>query len=305
MVFQHPLAYLLGLQGVALLRSFAGDYDREFVTARLAEIRVLLDEFDGPEHGAVIQRVAAADGYDGWAPSYDEPGNAMIDTEEPLVRDILDGLPPGVALDAACGTGRHSAYLAARGHKVIGIDSSTGMLTVARGKVLTGEFREGDLHRLPVPDQCVDLVVCALALSHVPDVAPVLAEFVRVLRPGGHLVISDSRAMLGNIAAPIIKSNRDGIPGMMPNYAHATSDYLAAALRLDLRVRRCIEPRRVRDFVDQDGVPPGRSPASKPAYVPGHPPNVWALHSYAPTATRAAYLGQPLLIVWHFQVPSA
>jgi hypothetical protein len=38
-VYQHPLAYLLGIEGVALLRAWGGDHDREFVQARLAEVR--------------------------------------------------------------------------------------------------------------------------------------------------------------------------------------------------------------------------------------------------------------------------
>jgi hypothetical protein len=58
-IYQHPLAYLLGLQGVALLRAYNGEYDREFTEARIAEIRAMLDcasEFgDGatgpPDHG--------------------------------------------------------------------------------------------------------------------------------------------------------------------------------------------------------------------------------------------------------------
>jgi hypothetical protein len=43
-IYQHPLAYLLGLEGIALLRGWAGDYDKEFVEARLAEVRRLLDD---------------------------------------------------------------------------------------------------------------------------------------------------------------------------------------------------------------------------------------------------------------------
>ena len=38
-IYQHPLAYLLGLEGVALLRAFSGVYDREFTLARLDEMR--------------------------------------------------------------------------------------------------------------------------------------------------------------------------------------------------------------------------------------------------------------------------
>jgi hypothetical protein len=42
-IYQHPLAYLLGLEGIALLRAFSGAYDREFTLARLREIQTLLD----------------------------------------------------------------------------------------------------------------------------------------------------------------------------------------------------------------------------------------------------------------------
>lgn len=51
------------------------------------------------------------------------------------MREILDSLPLGVALDAACGTGRHTACLVSLGHKVIGVDTSPEVLTLAREKV--------------------------------------------------------------------------------------------------------------------------------------------------------------------------
>jgi len=45
-IHQHPLGYLLGLEGVALLRAFAGEHDREFTQARIREIRDLIDRAD-------------------------------------------------------------------------------------------------------------------------------------------------------------------------------------------------------------------------------------------------------------------
>ncbi|MFI5584740.1 methyltransferase domain-containing protein [Amycolatopsis sp. NPDC051758] len=57
------------------------------------------------------------------------------------------------------------------------------MLAKASG----GDFRLGELTHLPVDDAAVDLVVCGLALTHAADLGPVLAEFARVLRPGGHV----------------------------------------------------------------------------------------------------------------------
>jgi SAM-dependent methyltransferase len=126
-IYQHPLAYLLGLQGVALLRAFSGMYDRQFTLARFREIQALLDSAEELGDGVEARPITTRAGYERWAPSYDEPGNQLLDIEQPIVRAILDGLPAGVALDAACGTGRHAAYLASLGHKVIGATAAVNV----------------------------------------------------------------------------------------------------------------------------------------------------------------------------------
>jgi ubiquinone/menaquinone biosynthesis C-methylase UbiE len=302
-MYLHPLAYLIGLEGIALMRAFTGEYDREFTEARLAEIRSLLDTARLGA-GGTVEPITTEQGYHRWADVYDQPGNALIDVEQPIVWDILDGLPPGIALDAACGTGRHTARLAGLGHTVIGVDSSPEMLARARAKVPAAVLHEGDLHRLPVPDRHVDVVVCALALAHVSDLAPVLAEFARVLRPGGHLVLSDTRGLPGARGYPLVKERPDGSTGYVPGWAHLTSDYLAAALPLGFQVRRCDEPRRADPYVDPDGIPPayrefGATDAAAPA---GGLPDIWSLHPWAAAATNAAYRGTPAAIVWHFQL---
>jgi SAM-dependent methyltransferase len=300
-VDQHPLQYLLALEGLALLRAFAGEYDREFTMARLEEIRGLLDSVDELGEGAAVGPMSTTDGYASWAPSYDEPGNQLIDLEQPVMREILDDLPLGIALDAGCGTGRHTTYLASLGHTVIGVDTSAEMLERAREKVPEGEFHQADLHDLPLPANHVDLVVCALALVHVPALQPVLAEFVRVLRPGGHLVISDQRGLIPGIGVPVVEDLPDGSYGYMPIRTRLTSDFLAAALPIGLQLRGCEEPRRPFPLVD-DGDLRSATGEGFPEHVPGEPPNVWALHRWAPTATNATYRDSPAVLVLHLQL---
>ena len=178
MIYEDPRAYLLGLEGVALLRAFtgAGDFDREFVQARIAEIRRVLADHSLADAAVEVDRVDTVTGYRLWSATYDEP-NSAFDIDEPLVKQIIDSLTIGVALDAACGTGRYAAFLAERGHQVIGVDGSPDMLAYARTRVPEATFLNGDLHRLPIDDATVDLVVCTLALTHVRDLDPVVAEF--------------------------------------------------------------------------------------------------------------------------------
>jgi hypothetical protein len=90
-IYQHPLAYLLGLEGVALLRAFSGIYDRDFTLARFREIQALLDSAEELGAGVEARPITTREGYDQWAPVYDEPGNELLDIEQPIVREILDG----------------------------------------------------------------------------------------------------------------------------------------------------------------------------------------------------------------------
>jgi ubiquinone/menaquinone biosynthesis C-methylase UbiE len=290
------LAYLLGLEGIALLRAWAGDFDQEFVLARLAEVRRLLDSEELANHAGVDVAVGdAATGYRQWAATYDEP-NTLFAVDEPTMHEILDVLAPGVVLDAACGTGRYAAYLAERGHEVIGVDGSAEMLERARARVPQGDFRLGDLRALPLEDASVDAVVSGLALAHVPALEPVMAEFARVLRPDGNLVISDTHHELV-IRGSIVKAlGPHGEPGVVATYRHTPGDFLRAALPVGLEVRRCEEPgRRLRDTE----TPPAASPAPEITVGPWND-WPWSLLGLIPDATRAAW-ATPGAIIWHFQ----
>lgn len=288
MGYEQPLSYVLGMEGLALLRAFRGEHDREFVEARIGEIRTLLDD-PALTEGVTSTPVSTVDGYELWAPTYDGP-NSAFDVDEPVLAEILAELPPGPAVDAACGTGRYSALLTSRSHQVIGVDASPDMLGHARKRLPAGDFRVGEVTALPVADASVDLVTCGLALTHVPSLEPVLAEFARVLRPGGHAVIADmhpERVLRG--AVPSLR-DADGRPVRVPAYRHLVGDYVRAALAAGFQVRRCVEP-----LLDP--------PVGERATAPG-PWDVWpwSLAAMVPEATAAADAGIPVMVVWHFQL---
>ncbi|HEV2781003.1 MAG TPA: methyltransferase domain-containing protein [Actinophytocola sp.] len=268
--------YLLAVQGLAMIR--AGVTRPSAGRPRIEEMRRILDELPDSMEIRMIE-YEVPEGYTRWAEHYDGP-NPAIAREQPIVHGILADLPPGRALDAACGTGRHAARLVELGHQVVGVDATPAMLALARKKVPSADFRLGRLESLPVQDATVDLVVCALALTHVPDLRPVLAEFARVLRPGGRVVLSDIHPlanMTGAIAAFPGKDLRKGLP-YVRSEQHQISDYFTAFRAAGLTVLDCREP-----VIDEKVV------TGTPSY---------ALY---PDAARQAFLGLPYLLVWQLE----
>lgn len=268
--------YQLAIQGLAMIRTCLTEPSA--ARPRVDEIRRILADVPDAVRVALTE-YEVPEGYTRWAQHYDGP-NPAIAREQPIVHGILADLPPGRALDAACGTGRHAAHLVELGHQVVGVDATAAMLAVARKKLSTVDFRKGTLEALPLQDNSVDLVTCALSLSHVPDLRPVMAEFARVLRPGGQAVLSDIHpmaTMTGAIAAFPGSDLAKGVP-YVRSVIHQVSDHLAAFRAADLSVLDCLEPP-----VDEDVV------RGTPGYA-----------DY-PDAARQAFLGMPYLLIWRLR----
>ena len=149
-----------------------------------------------------------------------------------LLRTALDALPGAPArfdrvLDLGCGTGLMGAALRDRAGHLAGVDLSPAMLRLARAKGCYDRLAEGDLAAFLAaePAASADLCVAADVFIYCADLAPILADLARVLRPGG-------------LAAFTVQSH-DGagaVLGADGRIAHADSYLLAVAEAENLAV---------------------------------------------------------------------
>jgi ArsR family transcriptional regulator len=108
-------------------------------------------------------------------------------------------LPALDVVDIGCGEGYLTVEVARWARRVIAVDRAPAVL--ARAKALAGRrradnitFKRGEIDRLPLDAGSVDLALLSQALHHSADPARTLAEAVRVVRPGGRILILDLRA---------------------------------------------------------------------------------------------------------------
>lgn len=133
-------------------------------------------------------------GYDRWAADYDQAPNPMVAAAQWSLAQRPLAVTGADVVEFGCGTGRHAPMLLAAGAKSFtGVDGSAGMLASARRRLDDARVRwlQAELRAVPLSAASCDLVLVVLVLEHLADVAAMLAEAARVLRPGGTLRLVD------------------------------------------------------------------------------------------------------------------
>jgi len=164
------------------------------------------------------------------APTFDSDfGHSIATADERaawdrILRLIAGGRAGLDALDVGCGTGFLSFELAASGHRATGIDFAASMLEAARKKAADRgaaiRFEQGDAENPPFAAHSLDLVVSRHVLWTLPHPEAAVAEWVRLLRPGGRLAVLDSQFDPGVLISPSqnarASSEYAGLEGRLP-----------------------------------------------------------------------------------------
>lgn len=281
--------YLLGVEGLALLRDGGRRRRFESLQERVEEIGQIVGNLDSPPYADRRDRppVDLDRGYTIWSQRFDTPGKLDHDPiqalEGPIVRSLVGDLPPGSrVLDLGCGTGRHTGSIRDAGHSVVGADLNEAMLELARAKLPGVEFRQAELTDLPFDSGSFDGVVCGLTFSHVPELQPAIDEIARVLAPGGRAIISAPHPFIVNILAwhpPVFDA--DGNGWELPQYEHWHGDYIAAFTKAGMLTRECFEPALTEEHL--------RDPVRQTPLQ---------------AALEAAIAGRPAVFVWLAEQPA-
>lgn len=158
------------------------------------------------------------------------------------------GLAKGMqVVDVGMGTGLVSQeilHITGEPERLIGVDPSPGMMAEAKLPPQVS-CRLGRAEEIPVPDASVDFLVMGYALRHIADFSVACAEFRRVLKPGGRLLILEITAPEGRVATALLKAY---MRGAVPLMAKAVSKSSATPLLWRYywdTIAGCIKPAQV------------------------------------------------------------
>lgn len=271
-----PVHYALGVAGVALIRNWmAGDDTAKARADELISLTRRFTEDPSLNFQLDIPDMEVESGYALWADTYDNFPNPLINVEEPIIRALLERMPAGRALDAACGTGRYTRYMRARGHEVEAVDVSRAMIAQARVSSPEVRFSVGSLEALPFTDGSFDLVMCGLALTHLPQISPAIVEFARVLKRGGWAILADHHPVAGLLGGSAIFQDKDRFFRNVTSFRHGHAEYISAFVAAGLEIQECFEPEMTEE---QAAIGP--------------------LFGIAPNAFRAGVVGVPMALIW-------
>jgi demethylmenaquinone methyltransferase/2-methoxy-6-polyprenyl-1,4-benzoquinol methylase len=165
------------------------------------------------------------------------------------------GLAPGMqVLDVAVGTGlvaREAAAVLGASGQIVGIDPSPGML--AQAQALDCALALGRAESLPIASGSVDFLCMGYALRHIGDVPAAFAEFRRVLRPGGRLLMLEITRPEGRIACALLKAYLHGVvPALARLFARSRDTSTLYRFYWET-IEACVPPARIIELLGAAG----------------------------------------------------
>ena len=159
-------------------------------------------------------------------------------------------------LDVAVGTGlvaRAALDIVGRRGRVTGVDPSTGMLAEARAR-LPVALVQGVAERLPFADGCADFVTMGYALRHVADLESTFREYLRVLKPGGVLLVLElTPPAAGTLAYRLTRLYLRGVVPFLARLGPGGGDAGTLMEYFWDTVERCVPPTTILEAMAESG----------------------------------------------------
>ncbi len=177
--------------------------------------------------------------YDQWAESYDVMSNKTRDLDLIASKENLDRMSFHSILEIGCGTGKNTEWLSQKGSRLVAVDFSEGMMSIAMQKIADRniEWKRYDISK-PWPLQGIsfDLITFNLVLEHVHDLSFVFTEAARRLAKGGVIHISELHPFKQYLGSKARFETEQGAhePDV---FTHHVSDFSKALSDAGLRIK--------------------------------------------------------------------
>lgn len=221
---------------------------------RLAPHELLRDYYDDEaDRQRFIRRI-----FDDTAPDYDRIERVLALGSGPWYRRMAlqrAGLGAGAqVLDVGIGTGlvaREALTLIAPGGRLVGVDPSPGMM--GQMHLPEVELRVGQAEALPCADDSFDFLSMGYALRHISDVAAAFAEFHRVLRPGGRVLVLEISKPATRMATLALKAYMRTLVPLIARFVAHKGDTAHLWRYYWDTIEACIPPATIMDALRKAG----------------------------------------------------
>jgi SAM-dependent methyltransferase len=192
--------------------------------------------------GSRRKETIPAAAYDIWSLTYDEqPENLVLAVDEEIVTEFFASadFESKIIADIGCGTGRHwPKIMDKKPGRLIGYDVSAGMLKKVKTKFPGAETCLLSGNELVGLETCsCDFIISTLTLAHIPFMEDAFRAWIKVLRPGGEIILTDFHPEA--LARGARRTFRhEGELVIVRNYAYSIQKLMTMARQLDLEVLR-------------------------------------------------------------------